>query len=119
MRIKIATIALILLTSSAEAEPTAIQQTAKAVRQNYDNCFYESAGSMIRSKVSNDINSIAEQAFLACQTEEQALYGLMAVNHVPQNQASAMVVGIKLQLKRALKEIAADPAKFLRAPASR
>lgn len=112
MGVKAALVVAIALTSSAHAQSSQMEQTAKAVRQGYDDCFYGSAGSQIKAKASNDMNFIAEQAFLACQTEEQALYALASVNHVPPNQASALIVGIKLQLKRTLRDIAANPAKY-------
>jgi hypothetical protein len=112
MGIKAAVVLTIAITSSAYAQSSQIEQTAKAARQGYEDCFYGSARSQVRAKVSDDMNLIAEQAFLACQTEEQAMYALMVVNHVPQNQASALIVGVKLQLKRILRDIAANPAKY-------
>lgn len=94
-------------------DPGAAQQdTGTRLRKQFDDCVYASVGQQWTANIKTDPNIAAENAFLACQTEEQAIYSVLGLSGVPQQQAAATVVGIKLQLKRSVREIMADPTGY-------
>lgn len=77
-------------------------QAANTRRQEYDACFAASAkAQMAHLTKPYDINMIAENAFVACATEERALTALLDGRLLPQ-MVSTVMLSIKLELKRSL-----------------
>ncbi len=89
-----------------------LDQQTRDIRKNFNDCFYSSAANQLKMNRAMDANMASEAAFQACATEEQAIIGFLALNHLPQNQAAALVTGIKLQLKKTMREIAAHPERY-------
>jgi hypothetical protein len=104
---------LALITTSAPADA----QTANPppqVRKNYDECVYLSVAEQFADKSAHDMSMVAENAFRACLTEEQALTTFMALQNVPPSMISAVLIKIKLQLKWSVRDIAANAEKYLK-----
>lgn len=102
---------VVCLTLPAKAD-SQLEQQAKAIRKNFDDCFYGSAVSQLKRSVVQDINSVSEQAFLACSTEEQALISFLILNHMSPSTASAAITGLKIGLKKTMREIATHPERY-------
>lgn len=101
----------ILLDSIAPA--IAQDQAALQLRQQYDNCVYASAGASLRASPGVDVNSATEAAFLACQTEENAMILFLQVSGGRPQQIATGITAIKLQIKRTMRDIVANPAKYV------
>lgn len=110
MRTVLAAIALCLLLA-ANLRADDLADTAR-VRKAFDDCFWDSSASQLKAKAS-DINMVAEMAFQACLSEERAMRLWLGTNNANVATIEAAVLGIKLQLKRSLQEIAKNPRKFL------
>jgi hypothetical protein len=87
---------------------------AAAVRRNFDDCFYSSVAGQLKSSRTTDYNMVSEIAFQACSTEEQAIGLLLTAHNVQRETVAALVVKIKLDLKKSVRDIAANPNKYLR-----
>lgn len=57
---------------------------------------------------------VSELAFQACSTEEQAISVLLSTNNVQSDTIAAVVVKIKLDLKKSVRDIAANPTRYLK-----
>jgi hypothetical protein len=57
---------------------------------------------------------VSELAFRACSTEERAISVLLSANNVQGETAAALIVRIKLDLKKSIRDIAANPTRYLR-----
>ncbi len=55
---------------------------------------------------------VSENAFRACSTEEQALAVLMTAYNVRSDAIAAVLIKIKLDLKKSIRGIAANPNKY-------
>lgn len=88
------------------------QEAGARVRKQFDDCFYAAVGQQWKANFNLDPNIAAENAFAACATEEQAMYSVLGVVGVSPQQAQATIVGVKLKLKRAVREVMADPAAY-------
>jgi hypothetical protein len=97
---------------SASAQEANAQ--AAAVRKNYDECFYSSVAGQLKASRTTDFNMVSEMAFGACSTEEQALTMLMTAHNVRGDTIAAVLVKIKLDLKKSVRDIAANPNKYLK-----
>ena len=86
---------------------------AAAVRKNFDDCFYSSVAAQLKSSRTTDYNMVSELAFQACSTEEQAIGVLLTANNVQRQTVDALVIKIKLDLKRSVRDIAANPSRYL------
>lgn len=89
-------------------------QQAAAVRKNFDDCFYSSVAGQLKSSRTTDYNMVSELAFQACSTEEQAISVLLSTNNVQSDTIAAVVVKIKLDLKKSVRDIAANPTRYLK-----
>jgi hypothetical protein len=110
MRAVLAAIALCLL-AATNLLADDLAATVR-VRKSFDDCFWDSSASQLKAKAT-DINMVAEMAFQACISEEHAMRLWLAANNARAATIEAAIVGIKLQLKRSLQEIAKNPRKFL------
>ena len=86
---------------------------AAAVRKNFDDCFYSSVAAQLKSSRTTDYNMVSELAFQACSTEEQAIGVLLTANNIQRQTVDALVIKIKLDLKKAVRDIAANPNRYL------
>jgi hypothetical protein len=102
----------LLPTQNAFAQQASLQ--AAAVRKNFDDCFYSSVAAQLKSSRTTDFNMVSELAFQACSTEEQAIGVLLTANNVQRETVDALVIKIKLDLKRAVRDIAANPSRYLK-----
>jgi hypothetical protein len=91
-----------------------LSQQAAIVRKNLDDCFYSSVAAQLKSSRTTDYNMVSELAFQACSTEEQAISVLLSANNVQGETAAALLIKIKLDLKKSVKDIAANPNRYLR-----
>jgi hypothetical protein len=101
-----------LQTQNASAQQA--NQQAAAVRKNFDDCFYSSVAAQLKSSRTTDYNMVSELAFQACSTEEQAIGVLLTANNIQRQTVDALVIKIKLDLKRSVRDIAANPSKYLK-----
>jgi len=106
MRILLITLAL--ASTPALANP----QLAGQLRKEFDNCVYASVGKQWQANPGIDSSLAAEVGFQSCSTEEQAMSALLYATNTPPSQVNAAIVGIRLQLKRTVREIMADPAGY-------
>ena len=100
------------LSLSASAQETNPQ--AAAVRKNFDDCFYSSVAGQLKTSRTTDYNMVSEMAFAACSTEEQALTVFMTAYNVRRDTIAAVLIKIKLDLKKSIRDIAANPNKYLK-----
>jgi hypothetical protein len=101
-----------LLPQKGFAQQADIQ--AAAVRRNFDDCFYSSVAGQLKSSRTTDYNMVSEIAFQACSTEEQAIELLLTAQNFQRETAAALVVKIKLDLKKSVRDIAANPNKYFK-----
>jgi hypothetical protein len=94
----------------AQANP----QAAAAIRKTFDDCFYSSVAGQLKSSRTTDYNMVSEIAFQACSTEEQAIGLLLTANNVPRETVAALLIKIRLDLKKSVRDIAANPNKYVR-----
>ena len=105
---RILTIVAALASTPALANP----QLAGQLRKEFDNCVYASVGKQWQTNPQIDSSLAAEMGFQACATEEQAMGALLYSTNTPASQVNTTIVGIRLQLKRTVREIMADPAGY-------
>lgn len=103
-------LALLLTACQTTGAPKPQTSDATKIRDQFDSCVYTSAGNLIRAKVSTDVNTIAESAFQACATEEQAIIQFMRLNGFSELTISTMTTKIRIDVKNMIKRIVADPA---------
>ena len=87
-------IILCLFSSASLAQRGAIEQRDKLVKQ-YRDCV-----ALVSIGLSGENHSVAEQAFSACATEEEALRVWFALMQVPASIAHTFILQRKLELKR-------------------
>lgn len=87
---------------------------AKSLRKEFDDCVYSSVAAQIKRDRSSEPNSVTEAAFQSCLTEEQAIAAYMFAAGIPANQSIPMIAGIKRQIKTTVRDIYANPAKYIR-----
>lgn len=104
--------ALTLASAPISAQTT---DAAARVRKNFDDCVYASAASQFKDPNQKDVSLVAERAFAACRTEEDAIGTYLLLLNVPASQAQALIIKIKLGLKATLRDIFLNPAKYLQA----
>lgn len=94
---------LLLLPVAAYADDMDQRRAYKdKLLKNFDNCVLTTSIGL----PGGSMNLVAEQAFVACQTEEQAIRTWLAANFVPPLSIDAIVIRRKLDLK---KIIVQDP----------
>jgi hypothetical protein len=106
-----ASLVLLLLASGSKAQDA--PEVAKRLKAEYENCVYDAVGAQWKGNPRLDSNAGTETAFLACQTEQQAIETLLYSIHTPPVQVVAAILGIKVALKRTVRAIMADPKKYL------
>lgn len=111
MGLKAAVICGILAFVVTEAWADNNTDTAQIIRRRFDDCVFNTVNSLVK-KGESDPNLAAEQGFAACQTEERAIIALMSSMHVPQLQAEAMILNIRMQIKNTVRDVFANPAKY-------
>jgi hypothetical protein len=82
--------------------------------KNFDDCFYSSVAGQLKISRTTDYNMVSEMAFAACSTEEQAIMALLAAYNVRRDMITAALIRIKLDLKKSIRDIAANPNKYLK-----
>jgi hypothetical protein len=97
---------------NAFAQQAATQ--AAAVRKNFDDCFYSSVAGQLKASRTTDYNMVSEIAFQACSTEEQAIGLLLTANNVQRETVAALLINIRLDLKKSIRDIAANPNKYIK-----
>jgi hypothetical protein len=117
MRVVAVTIGIVLLVcgpvAAQQVDPAAAAQSRKA----YDDCVYESVATQLQqmpvsARRNADMSSLGEQGFVACATEERVLGMTLTINSVSPQIAQAALLGIRAQVKRTLRDIAANPEKY-------
>jgi hypothetical protein len=91
-----------------------VNPQAAAVRKTFDDCFYSSVAGQLKSSRTTDYNMVSEIAFQACSTEEQAIGILLTANNVQRETIAAVLTRIRLDLKKSIRDIAANPTKYLK-----
>src|SRR5690242_16992258 len=72
-----------------------VGQAAK-IRKNFDDCFYFSAAEQFKNPAEKDVSAVAERAFLACQTEQDAILAFLTLSGAPPAQSQSVLIGAKL-----------------------
>ncbi len=103
----------VLLMSEFAAAQSAPDIAAK-LRREYDNCVYDAVGTQWKAQPKIHPNTATETAFQTCLTEEQGMRALLGSINVPFPEAETTITGIKLNLKRKVREIMTDPAAYKR-----
>jgi SPOR domain len=117
MRFFTVTIGMSLLCSPAAAQQVDLAAAAVQFRKAYDDCVYESVAAQLKqmpisARRNADMSSLGEQGFLACATEERVLGTTLAINNASPQVVQVALLGIRAQIKRTLRQIAADPEKY-------
>jgi hypothetical protein len=105
-------LAAMLLPAVAAAQSA--PDIASKLRLEYDSCVYGAVGSQWKAQPRIDPNIATEVAFQSCLTEEQGMRAVLGAVDVSYSQIESTIVGIKLNLKRKVREIMADPGAYLR-----
>ena len=117
MRIIAAAIGVSLLCCPAAAQQANAGAPIAQLRKAFDDCVYESVAAQLHqipidARRNADMSSLGEQGFLACATEERALAMMLTVNDVSPQVIQATLLGIRVQIKRTLRDIVANPARY-------
>ena len=102
------------LTASQDAFAQQANLEAVAIRKNFDNCFYSSVAEQLKSSRTTDYNMVSENAFQACSTEERAIGVLLTANNVERQTVATLLIRIRLDLKNSIRDIAANPNRYLK-----
>jgi hypothetical protein len=117
MRLLAFGIGLSLLCSPAAAQQVDPAVTAAAQsRKAYYDCVYESVAAQLQqmpisARRNADFSSLGEQGFLACATEERVLGMTLSINNVSPQVVQAALLVARAQIKRTLRDIAANAEK--------
>src|ERR1700680_881973 len=117
MRFFTVIIGISLLCSPAAAQQVDPASPVVQSRKAYDDCVYESVAAQLKqmpigARRNADFSSLGEQGFLACATEERILGMSMTTNNFSPQLIQVALLGIRAQIKRTLRQIAADPEKY-------
>src|SRR5450759_5129640 len=112
-----AIIGISLLCSPATAQQVDPASPVAQSRKAYDDCVYGSVAAQLKQMPINarrnaDFSSVGEQGFMACATEERALGMILTLSDVSPQAVQATLLGIRVQIKRTLRQIAADPETY-------
>jgi hypothetical protein len=93
-----------------------MNEIAVRAKRSHNDCFYNSATAQLQAvpsqrRKSADANLIAEQAFVACTTEEQVLATIISSLMRP-NMAQIAMLGNRTGLKRELNDIFQNPGRY-------
>jgi hypothetical protein len=117
VRIITAVVGIFLLCCPAAAQQVDSGARIAQSRKAFDDCVYESVAAQLRQvpidvRRNADMSSLGEQGFLACATEERALAMMLTINNVSPQVIQAALLGIRAQIKRTLRQIAATPERY-------
>jgi hypothetical protein len=117
MRFFTVTIGISLLCSPAAAQQVDPASPIVQVRRAYDDCVYGSVAAQLKqmpvdARRNADFSSLGEQGFLACATEERGLAMILTLSDVSPQKVQATLLGIRVQIKQTIRQIAADPEKY-------
>src|ERR1700680_4583086 len=117
MRFFTVIIGISLLCSPAAAQQVDPASPVVQSRKAYDDCVYGSVAAQLKqmpgdARRNADFSSLGEQGFLACATEERTLGMILTLSNVSPQEVQVVVQGIRAQIKRTLRQIAADPEKY-------
>jgi hypothetical protein len=117
MRVAAVTIGIVLLCSPTAAQPVDPTTAVLQSRKVYDDCVYESVAAQLHqmpvgARRNADFSALGEQGFLTCETEERVLGMTLAVHNVSPQAVQVALLGIRAQVKRTLRDIAANPEKY-------
>jgi hypothetical protein len=86
---------------------------AAAVRKNVDDCFYSSVAEQLKSSRITDYNILSENVFQASSTE-RAIGVVLTANNVEMQTVATLLIKIRLDLKKFVSDIAANPNRYLK-----
>jgi hypothetical protein len=117
VRVIAAALGISLLCGPAIAQQADRNAPIVQLRKAFDDCVYESVAAQLHQKPIDarrnaDVSSLGEQGFLACATEERALAMTLTINDVSPQVIQAALLGIRGQIKRTLRDIVANPARY-------
>lgn len=93
---------LALLALAACASVTHAGQSIDPLIDAYEKCFLSSTQRQFLADIQAEPNMVAERAFRACATEEEAIYTYLALFGAPPDSARAAMLTRKLRMKRQL-----------------
>jgi hypothetical protein len=117
MRFFTGIIGISLLCSPAAAQQVDPASPVVQSRKAYGDCVYESVSAQllqipVGTRRNADMSALGEQGFLACATEEGVLRMYLSMHNASSQVIQAALLGIRAQIKRTLRQIAADPEKY-------
>jgi hypothetical protein len=118
MRVVTAIIGISLLCSPAIAQQVDPAAAVLQYRKAFDDCVYDSVAAQLlhipagTARRNADMSALVEQGFLACATQERVLGMTLTLRDVSPQVIQATLLGIRVQIKRTLRQIAADPEKY-------
>jgi len=94
-------------------------KTAQLLKM-YQECVFDAVSSQVgRNGSSINPSAASEAAFLACRTEEQALFAHASAGGISQSQANQVITDYKLSIKQQVRKIFANAEKNTVQPAAR
>jgi len=81
------------------AVPSAAQ-SVRPIIERWDRCFSASTQNQFLANIAAEPNLVAEIAFQACLTEEEALMAFLTLNSMPPANARAEILRHRIYLKR-------------------
>jgi hypothetical protein len=108
--------ALLFSTIPATAQTSPLTEAAVRAKKAHNDCFFSSAAAQLnaiplQTRKSADINMLAEQALIACTTEEQVLVALIRSVMQPAN-VQLVVLSNRTGLKRELSNVFFHPEMY-------
>jgi hypothetical protein len=111
--IRTAIFALCLSSCAATAQENPLISAMQNAGKAYDHCFYQSVFAQMKAQRTDDnYDMMSERAFAACATEESAMVLLAQAGGVPAQTITITLTGLRLSLKRTVRDIVANPAKY-------
>jgi hypothetical protein len=104
-------VAVLLFPAIALAQP--VFDTVAKLRDEYTNCVFSSVHAQIHAAPRIDPNVAVEQGFRACITEEQGIRAALASVQMSYEKTETGIAGMKLRIKRNIREIMTDPKGYL------
>ena len=90
----------VLAYSPACAQQSATDPATVAMVERWDRCFNSSTKSQFAKRIDAEANLVAEVAFQACATEEEALMTYFTLGGMLPNNARALILRHRSFLKR-------------------
>jgi hypothetical protein len=119
MRLATALIWLLLAGCMSRAEAQLLAQgpsgpqVMEQLRNEYNKCVFSSVAQQVQSKGrGQDPGLVTEIAFQSCSTEEQGILTLLYSSGMQPSEANTLMVSVKLQLKRTIRDMKENPANY-------